>query len=246
MTLPSDRIRPPDDATLIEAKRALRRSVRSSLAAVTPEQNAAWSLAIRDAVLARPDVARLLDNTSPVAMLFTPMPEELDVTLIARAWTSRGGRVAVPRVDWSTRSMIPVAVPFIPSPPPGAPIAPKTDTKPLAASPPQAPTGVPTPEKTPTGWTSGRGGMLEPDPAIPGIDPSELSLVIVPGLAFDSSGNRLGRGAGFYDRFLSRADLRALKIGVAFDVQVVPRVPISSGDVAMDGVVTPSGDIVRR
>lgn len=68
------------------------------------------------------------------------------------------------------------------------------------------------------------------------IEPSEIDLIIVPGLAFDTSCNRLGRGKGFYDRFLSSC--KGLKIGFAFDFQILETIPVTSNDVKMDMVVT--------
>lgn len=68
---------------------------------------------------------------------------------------------------------------------------------------------------------------------------AESTLVLVPGLAFDSLGNRLGRGRGYYDRFLSRAAMaEATKVGVCFDLQITPEVPTESFDIAMDWVVS--------
>jgi len=61
------------------------------------------------------------------------------------------------------------------------------------------------------------------------------TAVIVPGLAFDRDGNRLGRGKGYYDRFLSRSGMQnAFKIGVCWELQVVQEFPIESHDVPMD------------
>jgi 5-formyltetrahydrofolate cyclo-ligase len=70
------------------------------------------------------------------------------------------------------------------------------------------------------------------------ILPTSIDVVIVPGLAFDTHGNRLGRGGGFYDRFLARVGKSALKIGVAFDDQIIERVPTEPGDITVDVIVT--------
>lgn len=64
--------------------------------------------------------------------------------------------------------------------------------------------------------------------------------VVVPGLVFDRSGNRLGRGKGFYDRFLGKLGSRVFKVGLAFSFQVVPAVPVESYDVRLDAVLTDS------
>jgi len=67
---------------------------------------------------------------------------------------------------------------------------------------------------------------------------NEFDLILVPGLAFDLRGGRLGRGKGFYDRFLAEA--RGLRAGVCFDDQLVDGVPLEPHDLRMDFVVTPS------
>lgn len=66
-----------------------------------------------------------------------------------------------------------------------------------------------------------------------------IDVAIVPGLGFSLAGDRLGFGAGYYDRWLS-AHPETFKIGVAFDYQIVERIPIAAHDVAMDMIVTES------
>ena len=63
-------------------------------------------------------------------------------------------------------------------------------------------------------------------------------LVIVPAIAFDRQGNRLGRGAGFYDRFLASPHFRGLAVGIAFREQVVAEIPVTEHDVPMHVLVT--------
>jgi 5-formyltetrahydrofolate cyclo-ligase len=67
-------------------------------------------------------------------------------------------------------------------------------------------------------------------------------LFLVPGVAFDDSGGRLGRGGGWYDRLLGRFD-RATRWGLAFSLQLVPDLPVDPWDVRMDAVVTERGRI---
>lgn len=68
---------------------------------------------------------------------------------------------------------------------------------------------------------------------------SSLDLIVVPGIAFDKSGNRLGRGAGYYDRFLAGIPASALKVGLAFDFQVIDDVPVVPGlDTRLDFVIS--------
>lgn len=84
-------------------------------------------------------------------------------------------------------------------------------------------------------------GLREPPPEIPETPPEALDLFLVPGVGFDRSGGRIGYGRGYYDRALTEAGPRALRIGVAFDRQVEPRIPLEAHDVRLDGLVTESG-----
>ncbi len=68
--------------------------------------------------------------------------------------------------------------------------------------------------------------------------PTLIDLVVVPGLAFDPHGNRLGRGGGYYDRFLGRLRRSATTVGLAFDVQIIEVVPADERDMSVDIVVT--------
>jgi 5-formyltetrahydrofolate cyclo-ligase len=80
----------------------------------------------------------------------------------------------------------------------------------------------------------GRFGIREP--AV-GPQLEKLDLIVVPGLAFTVPGNRLGRGGGYYDRFLATVPTTTLKVGVCFEFQLVPQIPPESHDVIMDVVV---------
>lgn len=70
------------------------------------------------------------------------------------------------------------------------------------------------------------------------LEPSELDVVVVPGVAFDRSGGRVGYGAGFYDRLLGRVRDGTFAVAVAFGLQVVDRVPAGGTDRRVDAVVT--------
>ncbi|GAB6011349.1 5-formyltetrahydrofolate cyclo-ligase [Viscerimonas tarda] len=67
-------------------------------------------------------------------------------------------------------------------------------------------------------------------------DYNKIDLVIVPGLAFDRKMNRLGRGKGYYDRFLAK--IKAPKIGVCFDFQLLDTIPSDNHDIKMDMIVS--------
>ncbi len=80
-------------------------------------------------------------------------------------------------------------------------------------------------------------GIFEPRLTLPAVSPSEVDLAIVPGVAFDEHGHRLGMGKAFYDRLLPQLGA-AFTAGVAFDVQLVPEVPYDPHDKRVDAVVT--------
>jgi len=76
------------------------------------------------------------------------------------------------------------------------------------------------------------------------LEPSELDVVVVPGVAFDGGGGRVGYGAGFYDRLLGMVRDDAFAVAVAFGLQVVERVPSGGADRRVNAVVT-EREVVR-
>lgn len=93
------------------------------------------------------------------------------------------------------------------------------------------------------GLTASPLGILEPMSGVP-IPVADIDLIIVPGLGFDPFGNRLGRGRGFFDRFLAHKDRKGIACAVAFEEQFVPQVPVGPHDIAVDMLVTDQS--VRR
>lgn len=87
------------------------------------------------------------------------------------------------------------------------------------------------------GLMPGSYGILEPENGEPWPIES-IDLVVVPGLAFDRRGNRLGQGAGFYDRFLATEGFRATTCAIAFAEQMIDSVPVGPDDWPMDVIVT--------
>ncbi len=81
-------------------------------------------------------------------------------------------------------------------------------------------------------------GIREPAARCPEIPLSRLDLILVPGVAFDWHGRRLGRGKGFYDRWL--AGTRGVKCGIAFDEQMADEIPTGPSDVRMNFILTPT------
>jgi 5-formyltetrahydrofolate cyclo-ligase len=84
--------------------------------------------------------------------------------------------------------------------------------------------------------TLGYRGIQEP--AGPAIDPGVVDVAVVPGVAFDLRGSRLGRGGGHYDRLLATLPDGCVRFGVAFSCQLVPAVPRAAHDQPVDVVVT--------
>jgi 5-formyltetrahydrofolate cyclo-ligase len=80
--------------------------------------------------------------------------------------------------------------------------------------------------------------VLEPSMGNP-APVNQLDLIVVPGLAFDARGRRLGRGKGFYDRLLSTA-AAGVKCGICFDEQMLGDIPVESHDIHLDFVATPT------
>lgn len=82
-------------------------------------------------------------------------------------------------------------------------------------------------------------GILEPDSmALKVLDPLEIDLALIPGVAFDYGKNRIGYGAGYYDRFLHKLREDCLKVSAAFSLQLVDLIPAGRYDVPVDMVVT--------
>lgn len=79
------------------------------------------------------------------------------------------------------------------------------------------------------------------------VDPKLIDLIIVPGVAFDLKGNRIGHGKGYYDNFFKKINPSAIKIGLAFQFQIIEDSwNIESWDIPMDGIITENGFIYLR
>jgi len=188
----------------MDHKPALRRQLREKLAAMTPQERHAKSLAACN-LLAAQDVFA----TARVVMLYLSTAEEVDTAPLAlRCWQS-GKQVVVPKVSWDQRRMLPVEI-----------------------------------SSLTTGITNSSGlGIREPIAGKP-IPVDLIDLVIVPGLGFTPTGYRIGRGMGFYDRFLAQGDFVGRSCGLAFEEQVVEHLPVLDHDVPLSMLVTDQG--VRR
>jgi 5-formyltetrahydrofolate cyclo-ligase len=193
-------------------KQAVRELVRARMAALG---DAAWNRA------AEGIAARLLELGAQRGwqawMVFLPMAraergrDEVDLTGLVEGLLGAGGvRVCLPRTDWQSMTLEPVAV-----------------------------------ENLSTDIVVGRYSLREPRADLLPLALGDLDVVIVPGLAFDSTGARLGRGGGLYDRLLARvaglpAGNRPVSVGVCVDEQVVEKVPVEAHDLRVDMILTPT------
>jgi len=151
-------------------------------------------------------------------MVYSALPGEADPEKIAVQALASDKHVAYPRTDWAARSLVPAQVVRLEDGPDG--LLPARDPRAAAL------------------------GLREPGPDCPELDPGDLDLVIVPGLGFDAAGNRLGRGAGFYDRFLGALSPRVMTVGLCFAEAFMPAqpgLPHGPRDIPVRAVATEAG-----
>ena len=85
----------------------------------------------------------------------------------------------------------------------------------------------------------GKKGILEPKKEYHRLFPIEdLDLIILPGIAFDLEGNRIGRGLGYYDKFLKKVNPSTRFIALAFEMQIVEKLPNDKNDIPVDKIIT--------
>ena len=92
---------------------------------------------------------------------------------------------------------------------------------------------------TPSSWHAQIRELAHLDARV--VSPAEINVMLAPGLAFTAQGQRLGRGGGYYDRYLETLGASTLKIGVCFAVQIVKALPIEPHDQLMNAVLTEDG-----
>jgi 5-formyltetrahydrofolate cyclo-ligase len=190
--------------------------VKDALSRTAPEDRARWSLTICDIVTG----LQAWVQTEEV-LLYSPMPVEVDTLPLLSAAQDAGKRIYLPRLHGDGMKFHSVT------------------HGPLEIH----SYGMKEPPEDSPCWREG-----------PATRPSHLCtdggadevLMVCPGLAFDKSGRRLGRGKAFYDRFIARLQQSgrrqtATLVGVCFGVQLVTEVPAGPHDRMMDGVVTEQG-----
>jgi 5-formyltetrahydrofolate cyclo-ligase len=80
--------------------------------------------------------------------------------------------------------------------------------------------------------------ILEPESFENEVNEKDIDLILMPGVAFDKNGGRVGYGGAFYDRFLKNVRENALKIALAYDFQIFDEVPMEEHDIRIDGIIT--------
>jgi 5-formyltetrahydrofolate cyclo-ligase len=86
---------------------------------------------------------------------------------------------------------------------------------------------------------SGQTGILQPDPGKCRTVPIDcIDIAIIPGVAFDEKGGRVGSGDGYYDRLIPHLPVTTRKVALALDYQIIPQVPIDSHDKHVDIIIT--------
>jgi 5-formyltetrahydrofolate cyclo-ligase len=95
-----------------------------------------------------------------------------------------------------------------------------------------------------TDIVTGKFGVREPAASCAEIPLNQFDLILVPGMAFDLSGSRLGRGQGFYDRLLAEAS--GIKCGVGYDFQLLEKIPSEPHDARVDFILTPNRCVRRK
>ena len=95
-----------------------------------------------------------------------------------------------------------------------------------------------------TDIVAGKFGVREPAASCAEIPLNQFDLILVPGVAFDLRGNRLGRGLGFYDRLLENAS--GIKCGVGYDFQLLEKIPSEPHDAKVDFILTPMRCVRRK
>lgn len=85
----------------------------------------------------------------------------------------------------------------------------------------------------------GHFGVMEPKKdALRPVDPTIIDLIVVPGVAFDKEGYRVGYGGGYYDRFIPRLTDQTPKVSLAFEMQLIDKVPTDKYDIPVEYIIT--------
>lgn len=215
---------------MLDPKRAMRTTMRATL-----EKPHDWR-SLSDSLC---NIAKYELSIPPnsCVMGYIATQGEFNIIPFLKHLASQNSRIAFPRVEWTTHHMDAVEMREF------------SAVGNLSITPPKPRTLTPAfqPPPPPPDWQQTRHNLWQPHDELPALKLAEISIVLIPGLAFDKSGGRLGRGGGFYDRFLARlrkqnADTKF--VGICLDEQIVSTVPMSvdsyAQDMRMDMILTPT------
>ena len=87
--------------------------------------------------------------------------------------------------------------------------------------------------------------ILEPKKELEKVSPEKIDIAFIPIRAFDNKCRRLGRGAGYYDRFLPTLRSNTKKIGLAFSLQEIDAIPVNENDFTLDNIITQNGFVAK-
>jgi len=187
--------------------------VTQAIARLTPGERRDAALALAGNLAEVPAVAQ-----ARTLMAFLSLPTEIDTWPVIRWAWQHGKRIAIPRIQTG----------------PDGDRTPPNRRDMVAVWLEKA--GVSKASTHPHVRPGPLGILHAPD--APVVPPGRIDVVLLPCQAVDRRGNRLGKGGGFYDRFLARADVTAKRIAVAFRRQVLDAVPVTDNDQRVDMVVT--------
>lgn len=201
------------DATLRDAKRAMRVQIAEAIAAIKPIARQHKTRSLAAFALRAPAL-----GGRGLVLAYRAMDDEACIDGLTDALAARGWRVAFPIVD-ATGAMTLVELATGPGLPPLFDASRWTSDR----------HGIRAPRADGVGARS--------------VWPRELDAVLVPGRAFDRAGNRLGRGKGYYDRLIARLrpDARTATVGVGFREQIAASVPASGDDRPVAWIASDSG-----
>jgi 5-formyltetrahydrofolate cyclo-ligase len=208
---------------ILDRKRRVRRQVAEVLARLSADRRRAASLAAAARVADLPFI-----QAARTVMAFLSLPTEIETWPIIQAAWRRGQRIVVPRIDQPARP------PQVRVPGPGSRMG-RASRREIVAVVLEA-SDVASAALHPA-VRPGPMGILE----VPGAPPApagEIDVVLAPCQAVDRRGRRLGKGGGFYDRFLGRPDLVARVAALALQEQLVEAVPTAAWDRPVEVVVT--------
>jgi 5-formyltetrahydrofolate cyclo-ligase len=240
----------------VNPKSALRARMREAIGTIGAAARVACARRAADLALRSPPFAR-----AQLVLAYRALPDEIDADPLVRELLARGVRIAFPLVvdaggvgagaakdarENAEREEIGREEIGREKP---AHANPLRSLRLLAIEPRGGPSGEPgaddilavhAPDAL---WRTDRFGIRAPNPdsaRVRRVQPRDIDAVIVPGRAFDARGARLGRGKGFYDALLARLrpDARAATIGLAFETQVVERVPEDAHDARVAWIAT--------